>query len=132
MAQLSLQKVDTNLVTQGLGTFELPTTQEDNVGGYKQVVEEACEILIQKAQKMRDFKEELESSKNSLLDGSWTGQAADDFAAAFPTMTSAFENIAPCIQSLAEWAQSTMEAYEAVDLATAGVLNSILSGVGGK
>lgn len=129
MAQLV--SLESSLATQGLGSFELPVTQEECVGGKKQIVEDAFDILLQKARKMQDFKEELEAAKTSLLDGSWTGQAADDFAAAFPGMTTAFENIAPCIQSLAEWAQSTMQAYEAVDTATAGILNSIL-GVGGN
>ncbi len=129
MAQLV--SLESSLATQGLGSFELPTTQEECVGGNQQIVADACDILLQKARKMQEFKEELETAKTSLLDGSWTGQAADDFAAAFPGMTSAFENIAPTIQSLAEWADSAMQAYAAVDAATADVLTNILS-VGGN
>lgn len=126
MAQLV--SLESSLATQGLGSFELPTTQEECVGGNQQIVTDACDILMQKARKMQEFKDELETAKTSLLDGSWTGQAADDFATAFPGMTSAFENIAPCIQSMAEWADSTMSAYAAVDTAAAGVLTSILGG----
>lgn len=126
MAQLGLQRVDASLASKGLGTFELPVVEENKLGGKKQVVTDACDVLKQKASRMEAFRDELEAAKTSLLDGDWTGQAADDFAAAFPQMINAFEEIAPCIQSLAAWAESTMTAYDAGDNATAMQLNEIL------
>lgn len=126
MAQLNLQRLDTSLATKGLGTFDLPTVEEDKLGSENQIVTEACDILKQRAGRLEELKEDLETAKASLLDGEWTGQAADDFATAFPKMISAFEEIAPCINSLANWAESTMEAYDAVDSAAANRMNNIL------
>ena len=126
MAQIKLQRLDSSLATNGLGTFDLPVVDVDQVGGASQVVEEACGILKQKAGRLEELKDELDAAKVSLLDGDWTGQAADEFAAAFPKMISAFEEIAPCINSIATWAESTMEAYGSVDNTIAEQLRNIL------
>lgn len=127
MAQIGLQKVDTDLATNGVGAFDLPKVDVEKLGGNTAEVSGSSERLMQLARKMGEFRDELGTLRSSLMDGSWTGQAADEFSAQFPKVMSAFEEIEPCIRSIAEWAQSTMNRYAAADNATANMLERILN-----
>lgn len=126
MAQIGLQKVDTDLATSGIGEFCLPKVDLERLGGNKTQVSGSSENLMQLARNLGGLRAELETLRSSLLDGSWTGQAADEFAVQFPRVIEAFERIEPCIRSIADWAQSTMNSYETADNATASILGEIL------
>lgn len=102
------------LATSGLDDFTLPAADVESRGTNPTIVENACSELEAESAKITGFISELDSTKTQLL-LSWEGESADKFAANFPKLIEAFQDIPKCVNSIAAWAEEVKDAYVKID-----------------
>jgi len=117
--------MNTSLMTNGLGDLDLSGATTDTVGGTAATVYAACDNLESCASNLNGFIESLTAQKDQILQN-WEGTAADTLREKFPGLIGAFEDIPKSIQSVADWARSTMENYELIDEKSAEIFQDIM------
>ena len=106
-----------SLATNGLDDLTLSAADVESRGTDTGIVDTACAELTNATTSIAAFIEELETTKNQLLEN-WEGSSADGFATKFPELISAFSQIPTCVNSIAEWASELSKKYIEIDNAS--------------
>lgn len=118
--------LDTSLM-KGLDDFSIPEAITDTKGADLSNVNNACAGLDQQAENIRSFAGSLEIQMGDMLND-WQGASADKFRESYPTFLDSFKKIAPCLESISQWAKDTSSNYSGADDEFTEALKKIYGG----
>ena len=116
-----------NALTNGLEEFTIPEATTETKGADEASVKTACNQLNDQATAITVFANNLEAQMQDMLID-WQGDAADKFKSTIPVFMESFRKIAPCLQSISEWASTTTSNYSSADTAFEQALGQIYGG----